>query len=120
MRRSLTWLAGATLVLVACGGDSGASEAFCDNLASVEQAFADLSSAPPGDDFQSAVDNLAEIDPPAEIDDAYQEMVDAYSSIADAGSVTDPDIAGTLADAQAATAEIDSFVTQECGSSDDG
>jgi hypothetical protein len=106
----------AVLVLAACSGDNDGDQAFCDDLGDTRDQLTDLAATAGADpdSLAAAVDDLDALDPPDEIADAYQQVIDAYTAVADTGSITDPDIAGRLADAQTAAAEIDAYVRQEC------
>jgi hypothetical protein len=84
--------------------------------AAARQELSDLTADVDGDSgaLAAAVDDLDDIDPPDQVADAYRQVLDAYRAVAEAGSITDPDVAGHLADAQTATERIDDFVRQNC------
>jgi hypothetical protein len=114
MRHAHWALAAAVTTAAACGGNGG-DDAACDGLESMRQQLGEFTITASGDELDALVDDLAAVDAPREIDDAVDQLIAAYTQVADVGSITDPDVAGQLADAQAAATEIDAFVQEECG-----
>lgn len=114
MRHAHWALAAAVITAAACGGNGG-DDAACDGLESMRQQLGELTITASGDELDALVDDLAAVDPPRQIDDDLDQLIAAYTQVADAGAITDPDVAGRLADAQAAASEIDAFVREECG-----
>jgi hypothetical protein len=118
MRHAHRALAAAAITAAACGGNGGNGgndQAFYREHEAAQQQLTELSAAA-GTDLTHVLDDLAAVDPPDEIADDYRQVLAAYEAVAATGSITDPAVAGRLADAQAAATEIDEFVAQRCGS----
>jgi len=94
MRPSLIAGAGAAaaLVIAACGGGSGSGdvEAFCSEYKQVEEQLADLDASDP-DAVDAVFDRIADLDPPDEIKDEFQTMIDFNRSVYTASQEVDLD-----------------------------
>jgi hypothetical protein len=117
LRRTLALAAAPALVLTiaACGDDGGGDAAsFCDE---VEDPFASLND--PNADPQETVDALREVDPPSEIADDWDTLVDALDTIAsmDPEDAASEDALATLTDPDIAEAgeNINNYRAEECG-----
>lgn len=125
LRRLVGVVALPTLVFAAaaCGGDDddsaagggGDTESFCDAYTALDEEMSELDVSDTeafGEAFDEAVGRMEALDPPAEIADDWETMMDALSEI----DMSDPtSIAGDdFADAEAASERIDSFLTEEC------
>jgi hypothetical protein len=114
MRRTGTTGAALAAVLAlglsACGGGGDDAQDFCDELTDANQQLADIAQASP-DQVDEIVDALGDIDPPGEIEDAYNNVLNLYRRIA---VLTDPALATDFANVQTEIAEIQDFTTEEC------
>jgi hypothetical protein len=107
------------LGLGACGGGGDDAQDFCDELTGANEQLADLSQASP-DQVDEIVDALEGIDPPGEIDDAYDRVLDLYRQIADGdAALTDPALATDFANVQTDIQQIQDFTTEECEPAED-
>lgn len=110
-------LAATTVVLAvttACGSDGNSAEPFCDDLIAAQDQLTTVDQMDPNS-LRDTVDVLEEINPPDEIADSYDAIVEVYSAIAsDEGSVTDPSLATKFADIGNDIRSIDEFVTESC------
>jgi hypothetical protein len=110
----------ATIVMVlvamfACSGDDDSPSAgsFCDDYRAVEDELAGLPQSTP-DELDRVMDEIAAVDPPEEIADAYDDVVTAYREIVEEGSLTDPAMAARFADAEEAIVDVEAYVTENC------
>jgi hypothetical protein len=106
------------LGLAACGDDdddSASADDFCDQANEIDQEFAAVDD-PSSDDFSEALDALREMDPPEEIADDWDQLVEAMESLEDV-DVDDPDALAEFdaEELQAASDRIDTFMEEECG-----
>jgi hypothetical protein len=107
------------LGLGACGGggDDGAPD-FCDELTDANEQLADIAQASPNQ-VGDIVDALEDIDPPGEVEDAYNNVLDLYRRIADGdAALTDPALATDFANVQTDIQQIQDFTADECEPSD--
>jgi hypothetical protein len=108
-------LAAATVLTVACGDDDGASgEAFCDEMAEVQGDLGSLSTSDPAS-LDSVVERLRQVEPPAEIAEAYQGVVDGYAAMAEDGGLTDPAAQDRLVEAQEHLTHLSEYLAENCG-----
>ncbi|HET6771923.1 MAG TPA: hypothetical protein VFH36_01355 [Acidimicrobiales bacterium] len=107
-------LAAATVLTVACGDDDGASgEAFCDEMAEVQGDLGSLSTSDPAS-LDSVVERLRQVEPPAEIAEAYQGVVDGYAAMAEDGGLTDPAAQDRLVEAQEHLTQLSEYLAENC------
>ncbi len=111
-------VAGAVVLLAACGDDDGGSGdsagAFCEEMVDVQADLGSLSTGDPAG-FDSVVERLREVDPPAEIAESYEAVVDAYATLADEGGLTDPAAQETVVAAQEHATELTEYIADNCG-----
>lgn len=128
MRRTLIGLAAAGLLAVtgcsdsdnenggeaASGGGSGTD--FCEDFEALDNRFAEDPEA--AADPEQVLDGLEGLDPPAEIADAYQKVIDASRQSNDLDP-EDPEALEEMQqlseDAAEAEAEVTTFLADECG-----
>jgi hypothetical protein len=110
--------AGAVVLLAACGDDDGGSsdsaDTFCEEMVDVQADLGSLSTGDPAG-IESVVDRLREVDPPAEVAEAYEAVVDAYATLADGDGLTDPAAQETVVAAQEHATELTEYVADNCG-----
>jgi hypothetical protein len=118
-RRAVVLAAATVLTVAACGdddaGDDGASgEAFCDAMAEVQGDLGSLSTSDPAS-LDSVVERLRQVEPPAEIAEAYQGVVDGYAAMAEDGGLTDPAAQDRLVEAQEHLTHLSEYLAENCG-----
>lgn len=118
LRRTLGLAAVPTLLLTAaaCGGDDGGGgSSFCDAANEVDSTF-DSVDDPTSEEYSAAIDRLKELDPPAEIADDWDLMVEMLDRITEIDP-TDPGAAEELDfdEAQAAADRVGTYLEEECG-----
>lgn len=121
LRRALGLVAAPALVLTAaaCGDDDDASStaSFCDEYKSLEERFSDVDD-PTSEDFGEALEAFKDLDPPEEIADEWDTMVNALEGFADI-DLSDPEaLENADIDTEAvdeASTRIDNFLKDECG-----
>jgi hypothetical protein len=107
------------LGLGACGGGGDGAQNFCDELTDANEQLAEIAQASP-DQIDEIVDALNDIEPPGEIDDAYNNVLDLYRRIADGdAALTDPALATDFANVQTELQQIQDFTSEECERADD-
>ena len=120
LRRALGLAAVPALLLTAAacsdsddGGDDAAS--FCDRFRELDERYSGLDD-PTDEDFTDAISEISELDPPAEIEDDWNTMIEAFRSFADI-DVSDPEALADVdfTEAEAASDRVDSFLSEECG-----
>jgi hypothetical protein len=120
----------AAAALPACGGgdDDSATESFCEDYRALEDDLADVDIDDP-EAATEAFDRLAELDPPGEIADEFQAVVQLNQEIYAAGEGVDPsdpeaaaELQEQLSDRAAELEEesqaVEGFLTEECGVGD--
>jgi hypothetical protein len=93
MRPSLiAGAAAAALVIAACGGGSGSGdvEAFCSEYKQVEEELAQLDDSDP-DAVEAVFDRIDDLDPPDEIKDEFQTMIEFNRTVYAASQEVDLD-----------------------------
>lgn len=114
MRKALAIIAITIVAAAGCGGDGGSTESFCEDLTEVRTHLDALDQNDP-DALDEAVAALDGIDPPSEISDAYDNVLELYKIMAENdASVTDPNIATRFADLREDITKIDDFTTENC------
>jgi hypothetical protein len=123
MRRFVAGVAVVGLLMAAgCGGDdddSGSSEAieeFCDGFNEVNAQFSDIDVTNSGE-LENALDMLRDLDPPEEIADDYQTVLEGFERLSEI-DITDQDavaeVQDELPDAEEAFNTVGQFVEDEC------
>jgi hypothetical protein len=118
LRRTLALAAAPALVLTvaACGDDGGGGDAasFCEDVADPFGAAQD-----PNADPQETVETLRDLDPPSEISDDWNTLLDALETIASmsAEDAASEEAIETLSDPEIAEAgeNVEAYLTDECG-----
>jgi hypothetical protein len=118
MRRVLGLAAVPVLMLsaAACGGDDddsadggdgggGDSSSFCDDVRALEDTFGDPNSADQ-ETFAEAMEAFTQLDPPAAIAEDWELMV---------GALEGTPAEGDIADVEAASDRVDTYMADECG-----
>ncbi len=128
MRRTLIGLAAAGLLAVTGCSDSenedggaaasggGSAEDFCGDFEALNDRFAEDPEA--ASDAEQVLDGLESLDPPDEIADAYQKVIDVSRQSSevdfeDPAAVEEMQALGE--EAADAEAEVTAFLTDECG-----
>jgi hypothetical protein len=113
-RKAIAIVATALVIGTGCGSDDSSAETFCDNLEDVQGQLNALDQADPTA-LDAAADTLSDLDPPDEIADSYDNVVDVYTAAADDdGSLTDPALATKFADVRNDITRIDDYITDTC------
>jgi hypothetical protein len=117
LARRAAWLAAASALLLgpaACGDDDDGAGAFCDQARDIDEQMTDL-------DLESAniadiASAMAEIEPPAEIADDWNTMVEGFERLADV-DLSDPEAFGEaeFSEAEAASDRVTTYLEVECG-----
>jgi hypothetical protein len=103
------------LALAACGDDndaaSGSGGDFCEQAEALDQRFDDSEAGEA--DIQDVVDELRRLDPPAAIEDDWNELLTAFENF-------DPEDPSSLDDIDTervdeASQNIDEYMKEECG-----
>lgn len=120
LRRALGLAAVPALLVTAaaCGdsdGGGGDTASFCDRFQELDERYSGIDD-PTDEDFTDAIDEIAELDPPAEIEDDWNTMIEAFRSFADI-DVSDPEALADVdfTEAEAASDRVDSYLSEECG-----
>ena len=114
------------LGLSACGDDDGgntsagsdngssaggsSSDNFCQSMKDLEAQVGQSDDLSEGD-ITSALDSLENVDPPAELSEAWRTMLDSREFIDDPTSASEDDISRI----QEASQKIDAYLVDECG-----
>jgi Asp-tRNA(Asn)/Glu-tRNA(Gln) amidotransferase C subunit len=122
MRRFVAGVAVVGLLMAAgCGGDddSTSSEAideFCDGFNEVNEQFSNINVTDPGA-LEDALDMLRDLDPPAEIADEYEKVLEGFEKLSEI-DITDrnavAEVQEDLPDAEQAFNTVGQFVEDEC------
>ena len=124
MRRLVAGVAVVGLLTAAgCGGDddddstsSESIEEFCDGFNEVNEQFSNIDVTDPGE-LENALDMLRDLDPPEEIADEYQTVLDGFQRLSEI-DITDQDevaeVQEDLPDAEEAFNTVGQFVEDEC------
>ena len=121
-RRRMRWAAVAllgalSLVAAACGDDDGGDEAaggggedFCQTMQEIDdQEFA--GGEPTAEEVEAIMDRVSQLDPPAEIEESFDQMVDGMQR-----AMVDPSSGPELADEiDQASEEVEAYMRDECG-----
>lgn len=123
MRATLVGVVALGLVVVACGDDgdaqSPATQAFCDSFEALDEEFGNVDPTGDAEAFARAVEALRDIEPPQEIADDYDLVVEGFEALSKI-DLTDPDAVADFQEryegAEDAFTTVERFVTEECGS----
>jgi hypothetical protein len=123
MRRLVAGVAVAGLLIAAgCGGDDDDStssesiEEFCDGFNEVNERFSEIDVTDP-DALENALDMLRDLDPPKEIVDEYQTVLDGFQRLSEIDITNQNEVAEVqeeLPDAEEAFNTVGQFVEDEC------
>jgi hypothetical protein len=123
MRRLVAGVAVVGLLMAAgCGGDDDDStssesiEDFCDGFNEVNEQFASIDVTDP-DALEDALDMLRDLDPPEEIADEYQTVLDGFQRLSEIDITDQNEVAEVqedLPDAEEAFNTVGQFVEDEC------
>ena len=91
-------------------GGGGSSDDFCQSMKDLEAQVGQSDDLSEGD-ITSALDSLENVDPPAELSEAWQTMLDSREFIDDPTSASEDDISRI----QEASEKIDAYLVDECG-----
>jgi hypothetical protein len=123
MRRFVAGVAVVGLLMAAgCGGDdddSTSSEAineFCDGFNEVNEQFSDIDVTNSGE-LENALDMLRDLDPPEEIADEYEKVLEGFERLSEI-DITDRDavaeVQEDLPEAEGAFNTVGEFVEERC------
>jgi hypothetical protein len=122
MRRFVAGVAVVGLLMAAgCGGDddSTASEAideFCDGFNDVNEQFSNINVTDPGA-LEDALDRLRDLDPPEEIADEYEKVLEGFQRLSEI-DITDrnavAEVQEDLPEAEEAFNTVGEFVEGQC------
>lgn len=109
------------LMAAGCGGDddSTSSEAideFCDGFNEVNAQFSNINVTDPGA-LEDALDMLRDLDPPAEIADEYEKVLEGFEKLSEIDITNRNEVAKVqedLPDAEEAFNTVGQFVEDEC------
>ncbi|HEX6425426.1 MAG TPA: hypothetical protein VFZ79_18205 [Acidimicrobiales bacterium] len=120
LRRALAVAAVPALLLTAAacsdGDDDGDDAAsFCDRFEEIDERYSGIED-PTDEDFDAAIDAVADLDPPAEIEEDWNTMIEAFRSFSEI-DVSDPEALADVdfTEAEAASDRVDAFLAEECG-----
>ena len=106
--------------LAACGDDDDDSASggdFCDQAESLNETFEQIDD-PTSAEFGEALDRIRAMDPPEEIADDWNQLVQALEGFEDIDLENpDPEVLATLdsEEIQAAGDRVDDYLAEECG-----
>jgi hypothetical protein len=125
MRRLVAGVAGVAvaglLMAAGCGGDddgtsSEAIDEFCDGFNDVNARFSDIN-VTDQDALAEALDMLRNLDPPEEIADEYEKVLEGFQKLSEI-DITDrnavAEVQEDLPDAEEAFNTVGQFVEEEC------
>jgi hypothetical protein len=123
MRRLVAGVAVVGLLMAAgCGGDDDDStssesiEEFCDGFNEVNEQFSNIDVTDP-DALEEALDMLRDLDPPEEIADEYQTVLNGFQRLSEIDITDQNEVAEVqedLPDAEEAFNTVGQFVEDEC------
>jgi hypothetical protein len=123
MRRFVAGVAVVGLLMAAgCGGDDDDStssesiEEFCDGFNEVNEQFSNIDVTDP-DALEEALDMLRDLDPPEEIADEYQTVLNGFQRLSEIDITDQNEVAEVqedLPDAEEAFNTVGQFVEDEC------
>ena len=123
MRRLVAGVAVVGLLMAAgCGGDDDDStssesiEEFCDGFNEVNEQFSNIDVTDPGE-LENALDMLRDLDPPEQIADEYQTVLDGFQRLSEIDITDQNEVAEVqqdLPDAEEAFNTVGQFVEDEC------
>ena len=104
--------------LAACGDDdddSASSADFCDSAREIDEGFAEIDD-PTEADFGDIADTMGSIEPPAEIAEDWDTMVDGFDRLQDV-DFSDPESFDEeeFAEADEASGRVVEYLDEECG-----
>jgi hypothetical protein len=88
----------------------GSSDDFCQSMKDLEAQVGQSDDLSEGE-ITNALDSLENVDPPAELSEAWQTMLDSREFIDDPTSASEDDISRI----QEASEKIDAYLVDECG-----
>jgi hypothetical protein len=122
MRRLVAGVAVVGLLMAAgCGSDddgtsSESIDEFCDGFNEVNERFSSIDVTDPGE-LENALDMLRDLDPPEEIADEYETVLEGFQRLSDI-DITDrnevAEVQEELPDAEEAFNTVGQFVEDEC------
>lgn len=90
------------------------SDAFCSDMKELQNSFKSSSDAPPS--FSSVAAEVAKMDPPPELEDAWPAFVAVQKSLADQGDGSGANLdAATMAKFATASDKVNAYLTNVCG-----
>ncbi|MGH9191748.1 MAG: hypothetical protein ACRDZ0_04660, partial [Acidimicrobiales bacterium] len=111
------------LMAAGCGGDDddGASseeiEQFCDGFDEINDEFADINPVTNPEALQEALEMLRDLEPPEEIADDYETVLDGFQELSEI-DITDPEAVAQVREELPAAEEafntVGDFVEEEC------
>ncbi|MGH9229900.1 MAG: hypothetical protein ACRD07_14450 [Acidimicrobiales bacterium] len=111
------------LMAAGCGDNdgSGASseeiDEFCDGFNEINDQFSNINPVADPEALQEALDMLRDLEPPEEIADAYEEVLNGFERLSEI-DITDPnavaEVREDLPDAEEAFNTVADFVDEEC------
>jgi hypothetical protein len=119
---ALALLGALSLVAAACGDDedssssnggdeaaSGGGEDFCEAMQALDERFDD--EEPTQDDIEGILAEASELDPPAEIEESWNQMIDFMGEFVDDPTAASED---QLTEFESASNEVDAYMEEEC------
>jgi hypothetical protein len=125
MRRFVVGATVAALIAAGCGGDddggggasSQATEEFCQGFNRINEQFSDINPVTHPEALREALDMLRDLDPPDEIADEYETVLEGFERLSKI-DVTDQDavaeVRKDLPRAEEAFNTVGDFVEEEC------
>ena len=94
------------------GGGGDSAEAFCDDIQALDDRFSEDTEA--ANDPDQVLEALESLDPPEEIADDFQTVLDANRQ-----AIDDPESTEGLEEAAEAQVRVSNFIQEECGTGGD-
>ena len=94
------------------GGGGDSAEAFCDDIQALDDRFSEDTEA--ANDPDQVLEALESLDPPEEIADDFQTVLDANRQ-----AIDDPESTEGLEEAAEAQVRVSNFIQEECGTGSD-
>jgi hypothetical protein len=94
------------------GGGGDSAEAFCDDIQALDDRFSEDTEA--ANDPDQVLEALESLDPPEEIADDFQTVLDANRQ-----AIDDPESTEGLEEAAEAQVRVSTFIQEECGTGSD-